>query len=90
MKTEHVSSIYGDETALVLTLVFTVHVSSSIDSPTLCALLAFVTTLETQKKKALPREENENRDIPAGFVKTVKFHSWHGGATRRHGRTKPE
>ena len=47
MKTEHVSSIYADETASVSALVFTVHVSSSTNAPTLCALLAFVTTPET-------------------------------------------
>ena len=47
MKTEHVSSIYADETVLVSALFFTVHVSSSTDAPTLCTLLAFVTTLET-------------------------------------------
>ena len=43
MKTEHVS-IYADETMSVSALVFTVHVSSSTDAPTLCTLLAFVTT----------------------------------------------
>ena len=65
MKTEHVSSIYTDETVSVSVLVFTVHVSSSTDVPTHCALLAFVTTPETQKKKATPpQEENENRDMP--------------------------
>ena len=74
MKIEHIS-IYANEMALVSALVFTVHVSSSTDAPALCALLAFVTTPEidivkktpeTQKKKANPpREENENRDIPA-------------------------
>jgi hypothetical protein len=42
---------------------FTVHVSSSTDAPTLCALLAFVTTPETQKKTTR-QEENKNRDIP--------------------------
>ena len=54
MKIEHVSSIYADEMASVSALVFTVHVSSSTDAPTLCALLVFVITPETQKKKANP------------------------------------
>ena len=52
MKAEHVSTIYADEMTLVVALVFMVHVSSSTDAPTLCALLVFVTTPETQKKKA--------------------------------------
>ena len=47
MKREHVSSIYANETVSVSMLVFTVHVSSSTDAPTLCALLVFVTTPET-------------------------------------------
>ena len=54
MKIEHVSSIYADEMVSVLALVFTIHVSSSTDAPTLCALLVFVTTPKTQKKKATP------------------------------------
>ena len=67
MKIEHVSTIYANEIVSVLALVFTIHVSSSTNAPTVCALLAFVTTPETQKKKAPPPplEENENRDITA-------------------------
>ena len=59
MKIDHVSSIYTDETASVLALVL--HVSSSTDAPTVCALLAFVTTPETQEKKAPMRGEQEQR-----------------------------
>jgi len=47
MKTEHVSSIYADEMASVSALVFTVHVSSSTDAPSVRAILAFVTIPET-------------------------------------------
>ena len=90
MKTEHVSSIYADETASVSELVFTVHVSSSIDAPTLCALLAFVTTPETQKKKAPHKRRMRIETYQEGFLKTIKFPSWHSGAARRHGRTTPE
>ena len=79
MKTEHVSSIYDDETVSVSVLFFTIHVSSSTDTPTLCALLAFVTTTETQKKKApLPPERRTRTETyQQGFLKTVKFPSWH-------------
>jgi hypothetical protein len=40
------------------------HVSPCTDVPTVCALFVFVTTPETQKKKA-PRDEKEIRDISA-------------------------
>ena len=91
MKTEHVSSIYTDETVLVSALVFIVHVSSSIDAPTLCALLAFMITPKTQKKKATPRERRmRTKTYQQGFLKTIKFPSWPDGAARRHGSTKLE
>ena len=102
MKTEHVSSIYADETMLVSALGFTVHVSYSTDAPTLCAFLTFVTTPkthivrktpETQKKKANPHPHERRmrtETYQQGFVKTIKFPSWHGGAARRHGRTELE
>jgi hypothetical protein len=50
----------------------------------------FVTTLETHKKKA-PYERRMRREIyQQGFLKIVKFPSWHGKAARRHGMTEPE
>jgi hypothetical protein len=91
MKTEHISSIYADEMASVSMLVFTVHVSSSTNAPTLCALLAFVKILETQKKESHPHKRRTRIETyQQGFLKTVKFPSWHGRAARRHGRTELE
>jgi hypothetical protein len=53
------------------------------------ALLAFVTTPEIEKE--IPHERRMRTGIyQQGFLKIVKFPSWHSGAARRHGRTKPE
>ena len=90
MKIEHVSSIYADETMSVSALVFTIHVSSSTYVPIVHALLAFVTTPETQKKKAPHKRRMRIETYQEGFLKTIKFPSWHSGAARRHGRTTPE
>jgi hypothetical protein len=39
----------------------------------------FVTTLETQKKKALFERRMRTEIYQQGFLKIVKFSSWHGG-----------
>jgi hypothetical protein len=54
------------------------------------ALLAFVRTPETQKKKAPHKRRTRTEIYQQGFLKIVKFPSWHGEATRRHARTEPE
>jgi len=85
MKIEHVSSIYADEMVSISALVFIVHVRSSTDAPALCALLAFVTTPKTQKKKSPHEWRTRAWTYQQGFLKILKFPSWHGRAARRHG-----